>query len=151
MHPLISGGVYSCLLIRNRAGQSEHSGTTFPIGIIRILDRSDRRQCTQNHNGEKREKINQGNYISFPYSPLRDHVQSQKQTAVGSPYCATNHGSERMNENKQGKIKIQKYRFMFIFIYIYIFTRYVSTKKRKHPKFQNRQSVFFFQMCPCLP
>lgn len=52
----------------------------------------------------------------------------------------------RENEWKQtegqGKIKIQKYIFMFIFIYIYIFTRYVSTKKRKHPKFQNRQSVF---------
>lgn len=32
------------------------------------------------------------------------------QTAVDPPYCAKNHGSERMNENKegQGKIKIQK-------------------------------------------
>lgn len=68
------------------------------------------------------------------------------QTVVDSADCAKNHDSEGKIENKQRvreKIKIQKYIFMFIFIYIYIFTRYVSTKKRKHPKFQNRQSVFF--------
>lgn len=62
--------VYSCLLISNGAGQSEHSGTTFPIGIIRILDRSDRLQCTQNHHSEGEKKNTGGKYISFPYSPV---------------------------------------------------------------------------------
>lgn len=67
--------------------------------------------------------------------------QVHDRAAVSSPRCLR--GTNENKQEGQGKIKIQKYIFMFIFIYIYIFTRYVSTK-RKHPKFQNRQSVFFF-------
>lgn len=129
--------------------------TTFPIGIIRISDRSDRLQCTQNHKGGEKKHQKGNFFLSFPDSPLQTMFKSNTylhQTAVDSPYCAGNHGSERMNENKQrgkGKIKIQKYIFICLYLYIFIYLRGMYPQKKKTPKFQNRQSVFF-QMCPCL-
>lgn len=88
MHPLISG--VSCLLISNWACQSKHSGTTFPIGIIRILDRGDRLQCTLNHDSEGKDR------------------------GVQREWMETNRGS---GENKNPKIYI--YVYIYIYLYIY--------------------------------
>lgn len=125
--------------------------STFPIGIIRMLDRSDRLQCTQAPQrwGNKTRQIREITFLLLIH--LHRRCSGTWSGCSEFTSLSTSRTSEGTNENKQegqGKIKIQKYIFMFIFIYIYIFTRYVSTK-RKHPKFQNRQSVFFLQMCPC--
>lgn len=129
---------YSCLLIGNWAGQSKHSGTTFPIGIIRILDRSDRLQCTQNHNGEETKSWELHFFFLFSST---DHVQSQIQYIFESDCSGVtllcqeswfrenewnrNRGS---GENKNPKIYI----YVYIYIYLYIYEVCIHKKENTH-------------------
>lgn len=131
--------VYSCLLISNGAGQSEHSGTTFPIGIIRILDRSDRLQCTQNHNSEG-EKKHRGKIHFFSLFSCIDHVHRHIHTesdCSGSTLLCQESWF-RENERKQrgsGKNKNPKIDiYVYIYIYLYIYEVCIHKKEITHFK-----------------
>lgn len=150
--------VYSCLLITVWAGQSLLYRLWNYISHWDYKDIGQKWQApvhAEPQGWREKKKKSSGKLLSFPYSPLWTMFKSNTyfhQTAVDSPYCAKNHGSERINENKQkgrGKIKIQKYIFICLYLYIFIYLRGMYPQKKKTPKFQNRQSVFF-QMCPCL-
>lgn len=153
MHPLVYT-VHSCLLIRYQVGQSKYyqlwnyiSHWDYKHKLTEVTGSSVRRTTTVKKKKKRKlyffDLIHLYRPCSVKYIVASDHsgfaLLCQESWIKEDEWNPT---------EGQGKIKIQKYIFMFIFIYIYIFTRYVSTK-RKHPNFQNRQSVFF-QICPYL-
>lgn len=122
--------VNSCLLVSNRAGQSELSGSTFPIGTIRMLDR---RQCTQNHNGEKIKNRN-SRRITFPFLIYLKKKSTFKVISIIRLQRIHCQGSESMNENKTGENTNPKiYIYVYIYIYLYIYEVCIHKKMKKTP------------------